>query len=262
MSNCKITFKIGRTSIEVSVDSSNLPQNYSALKELLIQENKWDTFLEQIQSYLKSGKRTVQFQEIDELNEDNSTITNNNIQTLKKRFPYAKFPEDTPELKISDKRVRYMRKYKTVDGKTINPTYKGNLNSFGLNIDSNFRLIDRISFCEYYMDRLMVYTIENPVVTSIKWGDSKMGDFSANDIQVTFKYEGITNDLVDIQPYNVDWNKKIAGDIAYTRYMVNKEIKRDVATFLQTRYNTVVSRLQSEFRLSDNEYQMYFGDLK
>ena len=117
MSNCKITFKIGRTSIEVSVDSSNLPQNYSALKELLIQENKWDTFLEQIQSYLKSGKRTVQFQEIDELTEDNSTITNNNIQTLKKRFPNAKFPEDTPELKISDKRVRYMRKYKTVDGK-------------------------------------------------------------------------------------------------------------------------------------------------
>lgn len=133
--------------------------------------------------------------------------------------------------------------YKTVEGKTVNPTYVGNLNSYGLNIDSNFRLINRISFCEYYMDRLMVYTIENPVITAIKWGEGRMGDFTANDIQVTFKYEGITNDLVDIVPYNVDWDKKINGDLAYTRYMVNKEIKRDVATFLQTRYNTMTSNI-------------------
>lgn len=150
--------------------------------------------------------------------------------------------------------------YKTVDGKTVNPTYIGNLNSYGLNIDSNFRLINRISFCEYYMDRLMVYTIENPVITSIKWGDSKMGDFSANDIQVTFKYEGITNDLVDINPYNVNWTKNIAGDIAYTRYMVNKEIKRDVATFLQTRYNTVTNNILSDITSIIKGYMN--GDVK
>lgn len=150
--------------------------------------------------------------------------------------------------------------YKTVEGKTISPTYIGNLNSYGFNIDSNFRLIQRISFCEYYMDRLMVYTIENPVITSIKWGDSKMGDFSSNDIQVTFKYEGITNDLVDIFPYNVDWTKKINNDIAYTRYMVNKEIKRDVATFLQTRYNTVSNNIASDITSIIKGYMN--GDVK
>ena len=150
--------------------------------------------------------------------------------------------------------------YKTVEGKTINPTYIGNLNSYGLNIDSNFRLINRISFCEYYMDRLLVYTIENPVITSIKWGAGAMGDFSANDIQVTFKYEGITKDLADIDPYNVDWNKKINSDIAYTRYMVNKEIKRDVATFLQTRYNTVTNNILSDITSIIKGYMN--GDVK
>lgn len=150
--------------------------------------------------------------------------------------------------------------YKTVEGKTVNPTYVGNLNSYGFNIDSNFRLINRISFCEYYMDRLMVYTIENPVITAIKWGDSKMGDFSSNDIQVTFKYEGITNDLVDITPYNVDWTKKINNDVAYTRYMVNKEIKRDVATFLQTRYNTVSNNIGSDITSIIKGYMN--GDVK
>ena len=106
----------------------------------------------------------------------------------------------------------------------------------------------------------MVYTIENPVITAIKWGDSKMGDFSANDIQVTFKYEGITNDLVDITPYNVDWTKKINNDVAYTRYMVNKEIKRDVATFLQTRYNTVSNNIGSDITSIIKGYMN--GDVK
>jgi len=164
------------------------------------------------------------------------------------------------EAPIDNNHWQNVEGYKTVDGKTIDPTYYGNLNSFGLNIDSNFRLINSISFCEYYMDRLLVYTIENPVVTSIKWGEGKMGDFSANDIQVTFKYEGVTNDLVDITPYNVDWGKKIGSDIAYTRYMVNKEIKRDVATFLQTRYNTRTNNFLSDLTSIIKGYMN--GDVK
>ena len=117
MSNCKITLKIRRTPIEIYVDSSNLPENYNSLKELLIQENKWDEFLEQIRTHLRSGKNVVQYQEIDTLSQNSHTITKTDIQMLKKRFPTAKFPEDTKEFKISDKRVRYMRRYKTVDGK-------------------------------------------------------------------------------------------------------------------------------------------------
>lgn len=164
------------------------------------------------------------------------------------------------EAPIDNNHWQNIEGYKTVDGKTINGTYLGNLNSYGLNINSNFRLIDRISFCEYYMDRLMVYTIENPVVTSIKWGEGRMGDFAANDIQVTFKYEGITNDLVDINPYNVDWTKSVDSDLAYTRYMVNKEIKRDVATFLQTRYNTVTNNILSDITSIIKGYMN--GDVK
>ena len=162
--------------------------------------------------------------------------------------------------------------YIDVNGKKQSATYYSNLNSFGLNIESNFRLIDRISFCEYYMNRLMVYTIENPVLTDIDWGSGTMGDFGYNDIKVTFKYEGITNDLIDIDPYNVDnWlggnsggiggmlkklksflsdgemtNGGSGNNIAYLRYMVNKEIRSDVATFLQTRYNTVANNIVSD----------------
>lgn len=135
--------------------------------------------------------------------------------------------------------------YRTVDGNKISGTYLGNLNSFGLNIDSNFRLIDSISFCEYYMDKLMVYTIENPVISAIDWGDAKTGDFGFNEIKVTFKYEGITNDLVDVEPYNVDkWEK--VNKIPYVRYMVNREIKGQVATFLQTKYETTTSNIISD----------------
>lgn len=135
--------------------------------------------------------------------------------------------------------------YRTVDGNKISGTYLGNLNSFGLNIDSNFRLIDSISFCEYYMDKLMVYTIENPVITAIDWGDAKTGDFTFNEIKVTFKYEGITNDLVDVEPYNVDKWEKI-NKMPYVRYMVNREIKNQVATFMQTRYETTTSNIISD----------------
>ena len=161
--------------------------------------------------------------------------------------------------------------YIDVHGKKQSATYYSNLNSFGLNVESNFRLIDRISFCEYYMNRLMVYTIENPVLTEINWGNGAMGDFNYNDIKVTFKYEGITNDLIDIDPYNVgNWlggSEKVGGmlqslknwlsdgnmtnggsgnNIAYLRYMVNKEIRSDVATFLQTRYKTVANNVVSD----------------
>lgn len=137
--------------------------------------------------------------------------------------------------------------YTSVDGDKINNTYYGNLNTFGLNIDSHFKLIDSISFCEYYMDKLMVYTIENPILTKIDWGSSKAGDFDSNEISITFEYEGITNDLIDVEPGNVnakDWNK--INTVPYAKSMINREIKSQVAEFLQTRYNTKGSMLVSD----------------
>jgi len=145
------------------------------------------------------------------------------------------------ESPIENNKYQNFRGYESIEGPE-KPTYLGNLNSFGFNIDSNFRLINSISFCEYYMDKIMVYTIENPVVTKINWGNGATGDFSSNDITITFKYEGITNDLIGIEP-NDDINWKESNKIAYTRNMVNKEIKQDVATFLQTRYETITSNI-------------------
>lgn len=109
-----------------------------------------------------------------------------------------------------------------------------NINPFGLSINSNFRLIDKICFCEYYQDKMTVYTIINPVIKSIVWGEGSLGDYKANDITVTFAYEGITNDLLDIVPYNVEFSK--SADLAYLKSMVNSTIRKDMSKFLQTRY--------------------------
>ena len=169
--------------------------------------------------------------------------------------------------------------YKSVNindkGTNINGTYYGNLNSFGLNIDSNFRLIDRISFCEYYMNKMTVYTIENPVVTAIDFGSGEMGNFESNTITVTFKYEGITNDLVDIKqsagytdPANQSWWAKALKSISGgdksvkldLKCMVNHSIKSDVANFMQTRYSTWSGKLVSDIASTLKAYMN--GDVK
>lgn len=168
--------------------------------------------------------------------------------------------------------------YKSVNmedkGRNINGTYYGNLNSFGLNIDSNFRLIDRISFCEYYMNKMTVYTIENPVVTSIDFGSSEMGNFTSNDITVGFKYEGITNDLSveDIQSagsssllgYIKDlWSEASGNDKPTTiklKCMVNHSIRKDVANFMQTKYINWTGQAFSDIASTLKAYMN--GDVK
>lgn len=170
--------------------------------------------------------------------------------------------------------------YKNGNGANVNGTYYGNLNSFGLTIDSNFRLIDKISFCEYYMNKITVYTIENPVITSINWGSGNMGDFSSNDLTVTFKYEGITNDLAEIKDNEViisgsEANTSIGAKIGKwigdklgttsknkldLKYMVNHEIKKDVANFVQTKYSNLSGQLLSDITSTLKAYMN--GDVK
>ena len=168
--------------------------------------------------------------------------------------------------------------YKTVDGQNIPGTYYGNLNSFGLNIDSGFKLIDRISFCEYYMNRLTVYTIENPTIVSINFGNGRMGDFAANDLIITFRYEGITNDLEDIDE-SIGYNKNqsnsgllkyIAGvfnkaqnknsSAVQLKCMVNHSIKSDVSNFIQTSYKNLGSNITSDIASTLKAYMN--GDVK
>lgn len=108
---------------------------------------------------------------------------------------------------------------------------------WGFDLDSNFRLIEKISVVEYYMDKMMVYTYENPVITSITFGTNKMGSWNPNEINVTFKYEGFTNDLLAITPYNIEWEE----DKTYMKSMVNANITAQMANFMNVRYKSGLS---------------------
>lgn len=150
-------------------------------------------------------------------------------------FSYLKLIDDTYLCKNSTnyKKQIYTKKW------DIDAT------DWGFNVDSNFRLIDSISIIEMYMDRMMVYTLENPVLESINFGTNNLGSFKANEITVTFQYEGITNDLLvgesasAIEPYNVVLDK--SDDKAYLKSMINSKINPDIATFLQMRYKDGVA---------------------
>lgn len=107
------------------------------------------------------------------------------------------------------------------------------LDDWGFDLDSNFRLIDKISVIEYYMDKMMVYTYENPTFDSISFGSNKQGSFNANEINMSFKYEGFTNDLIGTEPYNVEGWKE---NKSYMKSMINSSITKEMATFLNTRY--------------------------
>lgn len=115
-------------------------------------------------------------------------------------------------------------------------------NDWGFDLDSNFRLIEKISVVEYYMDKMMVYTYENPVITSISFGTNKMGSWNPSEINVTFKYEGFTNDLLDITPYNTAWyDEGNSESKTYLKSMVNANITDKMANFMNVRYKSGVS---------------------
>lgn len=83
-----------------------------------------------------------------------------------------------------------------------------NSNSFGLTMNSHFNLIDEITIYEYYQNKVFKYYIENPKITKVDFGSSKMGDFASNDIKVTFEYEGVIYDIEN-QSINDDIANKI-----------------------------------------------------
>lgn len=111
------------------------------------------------------------------------------------------------------------------------------ITDWGFHLDSNFRLIEKISLCEYYMDKVMVYTYENPVITNIDFGQNKMGSWDPSEVSLTFKFEGITNDLLDITPYNTEW----IDDKSYLKSMINSDIRAEMANFMNVRYKSGLS---------------------
>jgi len=77
------------------------------------------------------------------------------------------------------------------------------LTNWGLNINSNKKMFESITIAEMFINKLMVYTIQNPTLKLIKFDDNKLGDFSPMTVTVTFEIEGITNDItVDTKEIN------------------------------------------------------------
>lgn len=118
MDNCVITFKIGGESIELSVDSSSLPNDYVQLKKLFREQDKWNSFISQLKSFLKNRK-TISDINLDELIDSDHIISNGTVADLKARFPSEQFPEDTDEYNISSKKILLVKKYKTKKGKLL-----------------------------------------------------------------------------------------------------------------------------------------------
>lgn len=106
-------------------------------------------------------------------------------------------------------------------------------NPFGFTTDSNIQFIQSISICEFFMDKCMVYTIINPKIISIEFGNASRDSMNGKDIRVTFSIEGITNDMTTVAAFSQDKSIKKA---AYYRSMVNAPISKDLAGFFQTRY--------------------------
>ena len=76
---------------------------------------------------------------------------------------------------------------------------------WGLSKNSNSKMIRSITIIEAYYDKIIAYNIQNPVLSSIDFGSNKIGDYSPNQIVVTFKVEGINNEIIiDGNTYDIE----------------------------------------------------------
>lgn len=124
--------------------------------------------------------------------------------------------------------------YTDYDKKILLHQFDTDPTHWGWNLDSYFNFIDKISVIEMYMDKMMVYTYMNPKITSIDFGTGKIGSWAPNEVNVSFKFEGITNDLLDIEPYTTTFGTEESK--AYLKSMINSNITGNMATFLNKRY--------------------------
>ena len=85
---------------------------------------------------------------------------------------------------------------------------------WGLNINSSKHMFNYITIYEMFLDRLMVYRVENPTLQNINFGENKIGDFGYNEITVTFDVEGITNilDYKTEDGKSKSWNDNVIGE--------------------------------------------------
>ena len=107
-------------------------------------------------------------------------------------------------------------------------------NPYGLTTESNYSIIDKITICEFYLDKMMAYTFECPKLVDVNFGSASHGTMDSKEIEVTFKIEGISNDMLEIAPLQNSFTSKVRA--SYLRSVVNNPIKKEMAGFLNTRY--------------------------
>lgn len=107
-------------------------------------------------------------------------------------------------------------------------------NPFGMTTESNFQIIDKITICEFYLDKMTAYTFECPKLVDIDFGSASHTSTDSKEISVTFKIEGISNDMLEIAPLQNAFSNRVRE--SYLRCVVNSPIKQEMAGFLNTRY--------------------------
>ena len=95
-------------------------------------------------------------------------------------------------------------------------------NPYGLTTESNYSIIDKITICEFYLDKMMAYTFECPKLVDVNFGSASHGTMDSKEIEVTFKIEGISNDMLEIAPLQNSFTSKVRA--SYLRSVVNNPI--------------------------------------
>ena len=136
---CTITLQIGGESIQVQVDSSNLPNSLSELREVLGKE-RWKILVEKVDATLKNRKK-IDKPDLEEMRKLGHIIPNTTIGALINRFPNIIFPEDSEQYNVSNIKVLFVDSYKTEKGELkyglfINPNGEQILIIDRYNLDS------------------------------------------------------------------------------------------------------------------------------
>lgn len=114
MSKCKINIKVGEESIELTVDSSQLPNSLQEFRQLF-KDKDWKNLVDKIDNTLKSRKK-IGKPSLSTIQKQSHIIPNTTIGALTNKFTDIKFPEDSDQYNISDQKVLFVNSYSTTKG--------------------------------------------------------------------------------------------------------------------------------------------------
>lgn len=83
------------------------------------------------------------------------------------------------------------------------------VNDWGLNINSNKKMFDKIIIEERFLKSYISYYVINPVLKDITFGTDKMGDWGYNEIIVSFDVESVGDIIYNNENNNGKENSKL-----------------------------------------------------